>query len=95
MKTKLMVTSSFLLALTAGSAFAAADSSDVFVKGTLQGQWKPAASSVSNDKPSVDISLAVYGAMITGKSVRVTEATRDKPIGTEVASQLFTHQFQN
>lgn len=98
-KTALLTT--LLLTLAAGSSAAlAADdqvdrSRDVFVQGTLQGKWQPAASSVSHDQPSVDKSLGVYASMILGKTPRVTAASVSKPHGTELAAQLFTRQFSS
>lgn len=99
MKTRSIILGSLLLAITATSTAAFAEgtsvdqSRDVFVGGTILGQWKPAASAVSNQKPSVDDSLAAFSATVLGKTPRVTDATYSKP-GTELASQLFTRRFQ-
>lgn len=100
MKTKSVVISSVFVAITAASTFASAEdinadhSRDVFVDGTIRGNWKPAASSVSNDTPSVDKSLAVFGGMVLGKTPRVTPESDGKLAKNESASQLFTRQFQ-
>ena len=100
MKTKLFVSSALLLSLAATGTAALAEgysadkSRDVFINRALLGEWKPAASSVSNETPNVDKSLALFEKTVHGKSERVTEATHYKPIGTEVATQLFTSQFQ-
>lgn len=99
MKTTSLIISSLALAVTVASNVALAEdksvdqSRDVFVARTILGNWKPAVTAVSNEKPSVDSSLGVFSSMVLGKTPRVTEATFSKPIGQEIASQLFTRQF--
>lgn len=101
MKTKSVLISSLLFAITAVSNIAFADgnnldqSRNVFVEGTILGNWKPAATSVSNETPDVDKSLELFSSTVLGKTPRITPVVADsKPAKTETASELFTRKFQ-
>lgn len=101
MNTKSVLITSLLFALTGVSSIAFAEgnnldqSRNVFVDGTILGNWKPAATSVSNDKPDVDKSLDLFSNTVLGKTPRITSAvTVGKPAKTESASDLFTRKFQ-
>lgn len=101
MKNKSVLISSLIFALTAGSNIALAEgnnldpSRNVFVEGTILGNWKPAATSVSNETPDVDKSLDLFSNTVLGKTPRITPAVSEsKPAKTETASDLFTRKFQ-
>ena len=101
MKTKSVLLSSLLFAITGVRSIAFADgnnldqSRNTFVEGTILGNWKPAATSVSNETPDVDKSLALFSSTVLGKTPRITPAVSDsKPVKTETASDLFTRKFQ-
>lgn len=100
MKTKSVLISSLLFAITGVSGIAFADgnnpdqSRNTFVEGTILGNWKPAATSVSNETPDVDKSLGAFASTVLGKTPRVTPAIDSKPVKTETASDLFTLKFE-
>ncbi|OAJ69447.1 hypothetical protein A7976_04270 [Methylobacillus sp. MM3] len=101
MKIKSVLINSLLFSITAASGIALADgnnldqSRNTFVYGTIQGNWKPAATSVSNETPDVDKSLGAFASTVLGKTPRITPAVSDsKPVKTETASDLFTRKFQ-
>ena len=100
MKTSLLAKSVFALSMvvTTTVAFAGENSvdasRDVFVNHTILGNWVADASSVSNDKPDADKSLAVFGRTVLGKTERVENAS-GKVSNTDVAASVFTHSYQN
>jgi hypothetical protein len=101
MKIKSVLINSLLFSITAASGIALADgnnldqSRNTFVYGTIQGNWKPSATSVSNETPDVDKSLGAFASTVLGKTPRITPAVSDsKPVKTETASDLFTRKFQ-
>jgi hypothetical protein len=101
MNTKSVLISSLLFAITGASGIALADgnnpdhSRNTFVEGTILGNWKPAATSVSNETPNVDKSLGAFASTVLGKTPRITPVASDsKPAKTETASDLFTRNFQ-
>lgn len=102
MKTKSVLIGSVLLATAAVSNLAFADgnsvdqSRNVFIDGTILGNWKPAVMSISNETPDVDKSLGVFASMVVGKTPRITPAASYvKSAEAEPASLLFTRQFQS
>lgn len=101
MKINSVLIGGLLFAITAGSNIALADgnnldqSRNVFVERTILGNWKPAATSVSNETPDVDKSLDLFSNTVLGKTPRITPAVSvGKPGKTETASDLFTRKFQ-
>jgi len=101
MKTKSVLISSVLVAISAVSNIALAEgnnldqSRNVFVEGTILGNWKPHSTSVSNVTPDVDKSLALFSDSVLGKTPRITPAVlNSKPAKTEAASDLFTRKFE-
>lgn len=88
---------SLFLSLTAISSLAFADgntdSAHVFIERTLQGNWKPSETSVSNEKPDVSKSLDLFANTILGKTPRVTPAvTETMPNST---AETFIRKLQN
>ena len=69
-------------------------SRDVYINHTILGNWSADATSVSNDKPNVDKSLAIFGKTVTGKNERV-EGTTGKVSKTNVVSSVFPQLTQN
>ena len=100
MKTTSVLISSLFFSITAVSSVALADgnslSRNVFIEGTLQGNWKPAATSVSNETPDVAKSLDLFSNSVLGKTPRVTPAVTEesKPGKTDTAEETFTSRFQ-
>lgn len=100
MKTKSVLISSLLFAITAVSNIAFADgnnldqSRNVFVEGTILGNWKPAATSVSNETPDVDKSLELFSSTVLGKTPRITPVVADsKPAKTRDSVGAFHPQI--
>lgn len=89
-----VIVSTVLLTMNVANAAPVTQSQDVFVSGTIQGNWQADASAVSNVVPNVDKSVAVFVAMLAGNNPRALEATRSNIKSTELALQLFTRQFQ-
>ena len=100
MKTTSALISSLLFTLTAVSSVALADgnsqSQNVFIEGTIQGNWKPAVTSVSNETPDVGKSLDLFANSVLGKTPRITPAVTEesKPKKTDTAAETFTSRFQ-
>ena len=100
MKTTSALISSLLFSLTAVSSVAFADgnsqSGNVFIEGTIQGNWKPAVTSVSNETPDVGKSLDLFANSVLGKTPRITPAVTEesKPGKTDTAAETFTRRFQ-
>lgn len=100
MKTTSVLISSLFFSITAVSSVALADgnslSRNVFIEGTLQGNWKPAATSVSNETPDVAKSLDLFSNSVLGKTPRITPAVTEesKPGKTDTAEETFTRRFQ-
>lgn len=100
MKTASVLISSLLYSLTAVSSVAFADGNDqsrnVFIEGTIQGNWKPAVTSVSNETPDVGKSLDLFLNSALGKTPRITPAVTEesKPGKTDTAAETFTRRFQ-
>ena len=96
MKTASVLISSLLFSLTAVSSVAFADSGNVFIEGTIQGNWKPAVTSVSNETPDVGKSLDLFANSVLGKTPRITPAVTEesKPGKTDTAAETFTRRFQ-
>jgi hypothetical protein len=100
MKNASVLISSLLFSLTAVSSVAFADgnsqSRNVFIEGTIQGNWKPAVTSVSNETPDVGKSLDLFANSVLGKTPRITPAVAEeiKPGKTETAAETFTSRFQ-
>ena len=100
MKTTSALISSLLFSLTAVSSVAFADgnsqSGNVFIEGTIQGNWKPAVTSVSNETPDVGKSLDLFLNSALGKTPRLTPAVTEesKPGKTDTAAETFIRRFQ-
>lgn len=96
MKTKTVLISSLLFSLSAASSVASADGANVFIEGTLQGNWQPAVTSVSSETPHVGKSLDLFLNSALGKTPRITPAVIEtsKPGRTDTA-EIFTSRFQN
>lgn len=100
MKNASVLISSLILSFTAISSVAFADgnnqSGNVFIEGTLQGNWKPAVTSVSNETPDVSKSLDLFANSVLGKTPRITPAvTEESKSGkTDTAAETFTRRFQ-
>jgi hypothetical protein len=95
MKTASVLISSLLFSLTA-VADGNGQSRNVFIEGTIQGNWKPAVTSVSNETPDVSKSLDLFANSVLGKTPRITPAVTEesKPGKTDTAAETFTRRFQ-
>jgi fructose-1,6-bisphosphatase len=69
------------------------ESADAFIERTLQGNWKPADTSVSNEKPDVSKSLDLFANSIFGKTPRVTSDVNESV--SESAADTFIQKLQN
>lgn len=99
MKTASALISTLLISLTASPvAFADGNSAprNAFIEGTIQGNWKPAVTSVSNETPDVGKSLDLFANSVLGKTPRITPAVTEesKPGKTDTAAETFTRRFQ-
>lgn len=98
MKTASILISSLLYSLTAVSSVAFADGNDqsrnVFIEGTIQGNWKPAVTSVSNETPDLGKSLDLFLNSALGKTPRITPAVIESKPGKTDTAEIFTSRFQ-
>lgn len=83
------------LAVTSSMTFADGniESANVFIERTLQGNWKPAETSVSNEKPDVSKSLDLFANTVLGKTPRVTPAVTETTSNS--AAETFVRKLQN
>jgi hypothetical protein len=92
MKTTSALISSLLFSLTAVSSVAFADgnsqSGNVFIEGTIQGNWKPAVTSVSNETPDVGKSLDLFLNSALGKTPRITLRQRLLPADSRLTTVI-------
>lgn len=97
MNIKPTLISSLFVSLTAISSLAFADgntdSAHVFIERTLQGNWKPSETSVSNEKPDVSKSLDLFANTVLGKTPRVTPAATETTSNS--TAETFIRKLQN
>ena len=101
MKTKLFLGSTlFISILLASNTVTAADnivdkSRDAFINKTLLANWKPAVTSVSTDKPSVEKSLSSFVDGYLGKTPNTINSNLSKTPDSKDVSTLDRSQSQS
>ena len=94
MNIKKTLIGSLLLSLAATSSVTFADdAAHVFIERTLQGNWKPSETAVSNEKPDVSKSLDLFANTVLGKTPRVTPAVTETTSNS--AAETFIRKLQN
>jgi len=97
MNIKSTLIGSLFVSLAAASSVTFADgnidAAHVFIERTLQGNWKPSETAVSNEKPDVSKSLDLFANTVLGKTPRVTPAVTETISNS--AAETFIRKLQN